>query len=242
MALETPPTPTEEEIPELDAKALEQLAHIEAKLGLPGGFYGSLRNTGTDWEFSIKLVVVLEAALAAVIAAKLHNEAITAHVDKLNLDGGRTGKLDLAESLVVLSAIERKAFGTIANIRNRFAHKVENITLDLETFGRSLQQGELEGMQKRLLMIPQEAEKESERLSRGEHVTRFLRLTLFLSGSWLLSALAYQDQEAQVEAERRKFWQPGQKHQWTLRDLWAMGMEPERHAQALEALNGDAKK
>ena len=188
MPLEAPSV-EKEEVPDLDAKAIEQLTHIEEKLGLPIGFYSGLRNQGSDWEFSIKLVVILEAALAAVIAASLHNEAVAAHVDKLNLDGGRTGKLDLAESLGVLSTIERRAFATIANIRNRFAHKVEHITLDLQTFAESLQQGDLEGMQKRLLMIPPEAERESERLWRGEHVTRFMRLTLFISGSWLLATL-----------------------------------------------------
>lgn len=201
MPIEQP----DEEFAALSTEQIEQLAYIEGKLGLPAGFCQSMQNTGTDWEFSIKLIVVLEAALAAVIASHLHNDAVMAHVEKLNLDGGRTGKLELAESLGVLSRTERKALATIADIRNKFAHKVANIASDLPTFARSMTATDLEAIQKRLLMIPPESEKEAERLWRGEHVARFLRLTMFICASWLLNTLARQDQHAQVEVERRRW-------------------------------------
>lgn len=196
---------SENEASPLSAEQIEQLTYIEGKLGLPVGFCQSLRNTGTDWEFSIKSVVILVAALATVIASHLNNDAVLAHIEKLNLDGGRTGKLELAESLGVLTRIERKAFATIADIRNRFAHKVVNIASDLPTYARSIKVEDLEAIQKRLLMIPPESEKEAEHLWRGEQVARFLRITLFISASWLLNTLAHQDQHAQVEAERRKW-------------------------------------
>lgn len=74
----------------------EQLARIEAKLGIPNGYYLSLRQDGTDWEFAIKLVVLLEAALGRVIAEHLHNPAINDHCESLSI-GGRTGKVALAK-------------------------------------------------------------------------------------------------------------------------------------------------
>lgn len=199
----------------LDAKALERIAHIEEKLGLPKGFYSSLRDDGSDWEFSIKLVVVLEAALAAVIAASLHNDAVSAHVDKLNLDG-RTGKLNLAESLGIVTPIERKAFAAIANVRNGFAHKIKNVTLNLEAYCNAMPQGDLEQLQKTLLMFTAADEARHVELWRGEHVARFMRLTMFLSGSWLLTTLAHQDKHAQLEAARRQMIETG----WSLGDLF----------------------
>lgn len=216
MALETSDT----EFTTFGAQEIEHLAYIDRKLGLPTDFCRNLRSTGSDWEFTIKLAVVLEAALASVIASHLHNEAVLAHIEKLNLAGGRTGKLDLAESLGVLTKLEKKAFATIANVRNSFAHKVANITNDLPTFAASMKDGELESIQKGLLMIPQESEKETVHLWRGKHVAPFLRLTLFRSATWLLHALARQDQHAQVEFERGKWLENVFGGQGTLADLF----------------------
>lgn len=182
-----------------------RLGHIEERLGLPTGFFVGLDVGGTDWEFTIKLVVILEAALAAVIVAHLHNEAVTSHVEKLNLNGGRTGKLALAESLQILSPVECKAFAALADIRNGFAHKVANIALDLPSYGARLGLPEVERTTKRLLMIAAEEEKGTEHLWQGLHSIKYFRLSMFCSGAWILDALARQDQRAAVEADRRKW-------------------------------------
>lgn len=56
-----------EELEEDRAQNQEALTRIERKLGLPPGFVMALKTEGTDWEFAIKVGVVIEAALGRVI-------------------------------------------------------------------------------------------------------------------------------------------------------------------------------
>lgn len=52
---------------------------IEKKLKLSAGYFDALLLEGSDWEFAIKLVVLLEAALGHVLATRLQNEAVRRH-------------------------------------------------------------------------------------------------------------------------------------------------------------------
>lgn len=182
----------------------------------------SLRGDGSDWEFAIKLVVLIEAALGHVIAAKLQNDAMRDHCDRLNLVG-RTGKIDLALALDVLQPAEAKAMATLAEIRNRFTRKVANVTLDLSTFAANLPKGEMPSMLKRLLMIPAEVEESLRFMYEGEGTERLFRISMWMSGMLFLDALSAQDEHAEVEAERRRLWEPGTGHAWTLAGLWRDG-------------------
>lgn len=216
------PNDRDTELAAIRAGQSQRLDRIEGKLGLPKGYYMSLRGDGSDWEFAIKLVVLIEAALGHVIAAKLHNDAMRDHCDRLNLVG-RTGKIDLALALDILRPAEAKALATLAEIRNRFAHKVANVALDLPTFAANLPKGEMPGMLKRLLMIPVEVEEELRFMYEGEGTERLFRFSMWMSGALVLEALSAQDVHAEVEAERRKMWESGTGHAWTLADLWRDG-------------------
>ncbi|RZU02171.1 hypothetical protein [Rivibacter subsaxonicus] len=218
------PTPDEhaKAVEHLKADELARLARIEGKLGVPHGYYQSLLENGSDWEFAIKLVVLLEAALGAVIAAKLQNDVMREHCDRLNLVG-RTGKLDLAVGLEALKPVEASSFAILAEVRNRFAHRVENINSNLETFARSLPKGDLPRYLRTVMMVPKESQKEVEFLWASEHAPRLFRHVLWTGGSMVLDALATQDAKAEAEAKRRGWWTSGAKRQWTLKDLFEVG-------------------
>lgn len=189
-------------VAELETNELARLARIEGKLSLPHGYYQSLKAEGSDWEFSIKLVVLLETALGAVIAAKLQNNAMRDHCERLGL-AGRAGKIALAEDLGVLQADECKAFGVLADVRNRFAHKIANIRGDLQTFAAALHPGERARICQTAMMIPRERTTYFAFLWNNENMVLLFRHVLWLSGSMLLDALATQDAHAEAEATRR---------------------------------------
>lgn len=178
---------------------------IEAKLGLPIGYFESMKEAGSDWEFSIKLVVLLEAALGHVLAAQLQNDAVKRHCERLNLSGGRVSKLGLAEDLGVLTDAERKSFTVLADIRNTFAHRVENIGGNLESFARQLTDNTYESMVRAILMVPPEMVKDVRFLwaPKDMHAWMF-RTQMWLGATLLLTALAKQDRHASAEAQRRK--------------------------------------
>lgn len=179
----------------------ERLARIEVKLGIPKGLYLSLRQDGTDWEFAIKLMVLLEAALGRVIAEHLHNPAINDHCESLNVNG-RSGKVALAEALGILDGTERKTFLALADIRNAFAHKVENIAGNLHEFGARLEPQRLENYLRACLTIPKQLEDEVSFLWRDPSPS-LLRLYMWMGGNNLLISLAYQDEAAEKERARR---------------------------------------
>lgn len=218
------PEPAEDTkaVQHLKADELARLARIEGKLGVPHGYYQSLLENGSDWEFAIKLVVLLEAALGAVIAAKLQNDVMREHCDRLNLVG-RTGKLDLAVGLQVLKPEEASAFAILAEVRNRFAHRVQNINSNLETFARSLPKGDLPRYLRTVMMVPKESQKEVEFLWETEHAPRLFRHVLWTGGSMVLDALATQDAKADAEQTRRDWWASSAKRPWTLEDLFLVG-------------------
>lgn len=179
----------------------ERLTRIEVKLGIPKGLYLSLRKDGTDWEFAIKLMVVLEAALGRVIAEHLHNPAINDHCESLNVNG-RSGKVALAEALGILDGAERKTFLALADIRNAFAHKVENIAGNLHEFGARLEPQRLENLLKACLTIPKQLEDKVSFLWRNPSPA-LLRSYMWMGGNNLLISLAYQDEAAEKERARR---------------------------------------
>lgn len=179
----------------------EQLARIEAKLGIPNGFYLSLRQDGTDWEFAIKLMVLLEAALGRVIAEHMHTPAINDHCESLNMNG-RSGKVALAEALGIIDDTERKTFLALADVRNAFAHKVENIAGNLHEFGARLEPQRLENLLKACLTVPKQLDDKVSFLWRDPSPA-LLRSYMWMGGNNLLISLAYQDEAAEKERARR---------------------------------------
>lgn len=198
--------------PAADAEAFEQVLvqeardrHImEERLGLPEGYFKSLRDQGSDWEFSIKLVVLLEAALGHVLAAHLQTDAVRRHCERLNLSGGRVSKLGLAEDLGLLSDSERKAFSALADIRNTFAHRVENINGDLKAFAAQMPEKVFENTVKAVMLIPADIANDVRFLwhPQTDKVSMF-RYFMWSGASLLLNALALQDKRADAEARRR---------------------------------------
>jgi hypothetical protein len=179
----------------------EQLARIEAKLGIPSGYYLSLREDGTDWEFAIKLMVLLESALGRVIAEHLHNPAINDHCESLSM-GGRTGKVALAKALGIIDEPERRTFLALAEIRNAFAHRVENITGNFHEFGARLEPRRLQQYLKDCLTVPDPLADKVSFLWR-EPSPALLRAYMWMGGNNLLISLAYQDEAAEKERARR---------------------------------------
>lgn len=199
--------------PAADAEAFQQVLNQEAtdrhlmeeKLGLPPGYFPAMRGEGSDWEFAIKLVVLLEAALGHVLAAHLQTDAVRRHCERLNLSGGRVSKLGLAEDLGILSDAERKAFAALADIRNTFAHRVENINGNLTDFASQMPERAFETTVKAVMLIPPDVANDVRFLwhPQSDKVGLF-RYFMWCGASLLLNSLAQQGKHAEAEAQRRK--------------------------------------
>lgn len=110
------------------------MVDTEQRLDLPPGFVVDLLRTGSDWEFIIKLAVLAEAAVTQALVSCLHNELLFDH-----LSGQRqSARLQLCGKLGVLSKQEQSILEALAQIRNQFAHRVENLSRTLVDYFVSL--------------------------------------------------------------------------------------------------------
>lgn len=123
------------------AEAATELADLERMVGLPVGFVAGLIDENEDWAFIVKINVVLEAALNAVLAEISPGHDLAEFVGQLGLQG-RSGKLALAKSSGVLSPAYAEAFAALASIRNKFVHSLAGLAGSFEVYAKQLSEQE----------------------------------------------------------------------------------------------------
>jgi uncharacterized protein YutE (UPF0331/DUF86 family) len=122
---------------EIQLQIEERIRELGDAIGLRAGVYEKLLKEDNDWAFLVQLQVIVEAAITQMVVKALNQEKAFDHVARLAFDG-KTGKLQLAQSLGVLDASSADAFRALAACRNRFAHRITNIGASLDRFGESL--------------------------------------------------------------------------------------------------------
>ena len=123
--------PSLAEIASGSPRAMEEFARMEVHLDLPEGFILELLKGADDWTFILRLHALVESALEYLIVANLARPELDTWVIRHNI-GGRTGKLALASALGVVDDADRGMVEGLADIRNRFAHRVQ---MTATTFG-----------------------------------------------------------------------------------------------------------
>jgi len=105
------------------------LAPLEKAWGLPPAYLTNLLAADTDWDFIVKMEVVLEGLIA---------EALEHELIRLSLKpGGRTThatRLSDAKRIGLIDAAEFKMLIEIARLRNVFVHQRENLTRSLKDY------------------------------------------------------------------------------------------------------------
>lgn len=117
----------------MHAKGDAYIRRMEGRIGVPEGTFHALRDDDNDWSFLIKLQAIVEAGIVRVVTRKIGAEELMPFVSRLAVDG-TTGKLKLALILGVMDEPQAKYVRQLANIRNRFAHSIENIAGSLGAY------------------------------------------------------------------------------------------------------------
>jgi hypothetical protein len=119
------------------AKVAAEFESIEKKVGLDLGFFGRLIDEKDDWAFVVKVNVVLEASLNAVLAEISPGHDLTGFVGQLALQG-RSGKLAMARAAGVIGGEYAEAFSALATIRNKFVHSLSGLSGTLASYATTL--------------------------------------------------------------------------------------------------------
>lgn len=101
------------------------------------GFLDRLDNDD-DWSFVIKVQALVEAAVTEAIVAKLGKVAVKNTVERLPLADEQIGKLALAKELNILTKEQRRFVRKMAELRNRLAHRVQDIDFTFKAYLESL--------------------------------------------------------------------------------------------------------
>nr|WP_315481016.1 hypothetical protein [uncultured Rhodoferax sp.] len=203
---------TEEEIQllaereERHQRRLKLFATLERRMGIPEGFFWSLRMERDDWAYIVKLSVICEAALTHMLVLAVGNNRLYDHFSDLT----QSRRLELAKQLGILSDADRHTLSAIAQVRNSFAHRVENLTGSLRDYFLSrTQEQKIDLISKLVQLEGTDKPKKEEDLSRHAN---FFRLQLFACCLRPIQSIA----NFGLEFDKGL----GEELEWTLRDMY----------------------
>lgn len=186
---------------------------LEKRIGIPEGFFWSLRNEKEDWAYIVKLAVICEAAVTHALVLAVKNKDLLDHFS--NLQQGR--RLELAKQLGIISNADRLTLSAIAEVRNSFAHRVENLGGSLNKFFHLRSQEQKIELITKLVQLEGQDKPKMDEDMKG-HV-RFFKLQLFACAMRPLQAIANYglDVDKAQEEERVK--------NFTLANLFSRGAD-----------------
>ncbi|MCW5657673.1 MAG: hypothetical protein KIT60_08215 [Burkholderiaceae bacterium] len=186
---------------EIKLRIDERIRELNTAIGLPTGFYGRLLEEPSDWAFLIQLQVIAEAAIAQRVVREIKQDKAFDHVSRLTFDG-KTGKLQLAQTLDILDAAGADALRALAACRNRFAHRITHIDGSLERFGASLDAPTKLDLLRKMGVLRPEDERQEQDAGFPQFGSKF-RQRLWLSTAIALAQIADAEIHGQLLELRR---------------------------------------
>ena len=110
---------------------------IARRFGATGNFATNLGKSN-DWEFIIKLCIFTEDVCTDSLIRHFNDDNLKTWLTKLPLIGGQTGKLPLLKNLKLIDSDDENFIQGIADIRNRYAHRIKYADLSLIDYVNSL--------------------------------------------------------------------------------------------------------
>lgn len=115
-------------------KSMKQsIKEFETQLNIPIGFYSKLLSED-DWSFIIKLSALLETASTNVLTTFLGYKEIENPISYLDYGNIKSGKILLMQKLGIVYKNQAKALRYLLEIRNKIAHRLENINFMFEQY------------------------------------------------------------------------------------------------------------
>lgn len=110
------------------------LKELEREHKLPPGYLMALRSAASDWDFIVKLSLIIEAFLTRALVLELG----TPHAYKTVSNLRQCKRLLMAQKLGLVEKAEQNMLISISKIRNAFVHRIENLTRPLTAYFHEL--------------------------------------------------------------------------------------------------------
>lgn len=112
----------------------ESVRLLEAEIGVEIGFFEALLREPDDWSFVIKLHAVFEAAVAFWLSEELGRRELWNVFSYTELSRDKTGKVEIATALGLLTKKERRYLRSLSELRNKLVHDVKNTRFTFERY------------------------------------------------------------------------------------------------------------
>lgn len=109
-------------------------ATIEKNLSLAPGTLDHLLRHGSDWELVIKLATIAEGASVGALVDALHREELRRHFGLMP----QSKRIELLRDLGLLTVPLCRNLKALSTVRNRFAHRLENLSRSLSEYVQDL--------------------------------------------------------------------------------------------------------
>lgn len=124
----------------------ECIAELEKELGLPDGFYQSLRSE-SDWALIIKCHAIVESALTYLLTTVTAIPALEGFFARLETSDKYTGKVAFARALGKIKDDDVRFISKLSEIRNRLVHNVRNVQFSLAAFVSTLDRNQYDALE-----------------------------------------------------------------------------------------------
>ncbi len=116
---------------DVDARLMNVvLKNLEESNKLPAGYLTGLRTADSDWDFIVKIGLILEA----LVARAVESETGPRSTYKKGRRESHHDRLELAKSKGVIDRSEFEMLASLAMLRNAFVHRLENLTRALSDY------------------------------------------------------------------------------------------------------------
>lgn len=195
-----------DKILEREAAAMfSAVAVLESRLGIESGFLFKPKRDSSDWSFLVRLAVFIQAALAHAVAHELGRAELEDYCARMNLNARHGGLVALAQQLGVIGTGDVAYIDGVSELRNRYAHRLENINRPLPAFIASLSPQDFRKIVGSVLITAGE----KNRLETADSIVRTLVAQQVRAGIWLnaiglCSKLSESAADAEVRNARRQ--------------------------------------
>jgi len=180
---------------------LPRLQKLETRLGLPESFCEALLNED-DWSFIIKIHALIEGALTHALVASIGVESMRGIFSRLDTSSPRTGKVEFAKALDLLSSEDRASIRYLSELRNDLVHKVQNVSFDLKAHVRSLDKDQRKKFLHNFGYWETSIEEEENEHAQWQHVLDNPKVMIWKSILLVLATLAVEASKSELRREK----------------------------------------
>jgi hypothetical protein len=200
------------------------LRGLEERLKVPQGYILSLRDEGTDWEYIVKLALLVEAALTEYIVAEIGRPEVYEHIS----NSEQSKRLTLAVVLELITEDDRELLLTVAEVRNAFAHRVVNLHRTLEEYLLEQQRSRLVQIAKRILGKDGVVEMKKAGIDLAEWVPSVFRTALINAAVLPLISMSM-SRHIKERDEERKAWKAANPNKELAKFSFTTPVHPDLH-------------